>query len=138
VVRRLLLPLPEAMPAWIKVNCLLLALSSAKSKHKRLSLGLEYQRANFSANVNRYHVFSDKKLVNGLQKQERAMSGYDVKLSGQAPYPFLSIIILLLRSTQASAPKSILWLSLKALLAIEKLVNFCLLPSGSFTLFYRL
>jgi hypothetical protein len=31
------------------------------------------------------------------------------------------------------APKSILWLSLKALLAIEKLVNFCLLPSGSFT-----
>jgi hypothetical protein len=35
-------------------------------------------------------VFSDKKLVNGLQKQERAMSGYDVKLSGQAPYlPYL-------------------------------------------------
>jgi hypothetical protein len=51
VVRRLSPPLPEAMPAWIKVNCLL-----------------------------------DKKLVNGLQKQERAMSGYDVKLSGQAPY----------------------------------------------------
>ncbi|VVM17247.1 hypothetical protein BSPWISOXPB_10189 [uncultured Gammaproteobacteria bacterium] len=30
--------------------------------------------------------FQTKKLVNGLQKQERAMSGYDVKLSGQAPY----------------------------------------------------
>jgi hypothetical protein len=40
--------LPEAMPAWIK----------------RLSLGLEYQRANFSANINKYHMFSDKKLVN--------------------------------------------------------------------------
>jgi hypothetical protein len=25
-------------------------------------------------------------MPNGLQKQERAMSGYDVKLSGQAPY----------------------------------------------------
>ncbi|VVH63935.1 hypothetical protein BSPWISOX_2626 [uncultured Gammaproteobacteria bacterium] len=58
----------------------------SKSSHKRLSLGLEYQRANFSVNINKYHVFSDKKLVNGLQKQERAMSGYDVKLSGQAPY----------------------------------------------------
>ncbi|SSC07294.1 inverse autotransporter beta domain-containing protein [bacterium endosymbiont of Bathymodiolus sp. 5 South] len=58
----------------------------SKSRHKRLSLGLEYQRANFSANINRYHAFSDKKLVNGLQKPERAMSGYDVKLSGQAPY----------------------------------------------------
>jgi hypothetical protein len=57
-----------------------------KSSHKRLSLGLEYQRANFSANINKYHAFSDKKLINGLQKQERAMSGYDIKLSGQAPY----------------------------------------------------
>ncbi len=55
-----------------------------KSSHKRLSLGLEYQRANFSANINKYHIFSDKKLVNGSQK--RALSGYDVKLSGQAPY----------------------------------------------------
>jgi hypothetical protein len=34
-----------------------------------------------------------------------------------------SFSIILLRSIQASAPKSILWLSLKALLAIEKLVN---------------
>jgi hypothetical protein len=37
-----------------------------KSSQKRLSLGLEYQRANFSANINKYHVFSDKKLV-GIQ-----------------------------------------------------------------------
>ena len=56
----------------------------SKSKHKRISLGLEYQRANFSANINKYHVFSDKKLVNGVK--ENALSGYDVKLSGQAPY----------------------------------------------------
>ena len=57
----------------------------SKSKHKRISLGLEYQRANFSANINKYHVFSDEKLVNSV-KEERARSGYDVKLSGQAPY----------------------------------------------------
>jgi hypothetical protein len=31
-----------------------------------------------------YHMFSDKKLVNSVK--ERGMSGYDVKLSGQAPY----------------------------------------------------
>jgi hypothetical protein len=37
-----------------------------------------------------------------------------------------SAAFLLLRSTQASAPKSILRLSLKALLAMAKLVNFCL------------
>jgi hypothetical protein len=39
---------------------------------------LEYQRANFSANINKYHIFSDKKLVNDVK--ERGMSGYDVKL----------------------------------------------------------
>jgi hypothetical protein len=44
---------------------------------------LEYQRANFSANINKYHVFSDKKLVNDVE--ERGMSGYDVKLSGLLP-----------------------------------------------------
>jgi hypothetical protein len=66
----------------------------SKSKHKRISLGLEYQRANFSANINKYHVFSDEN---------------DIAF----PSP-PSIIILLLRSTQASAPKSILRLSLKA------------------------
>jgi hypothetical protein len=26
-----------------------------KSRHRRLSLGLEYQRTNFSANINKYH-----------------------------------------------------------------------------------
>ncbi|CAC9499648.1 hypothetical protein [uncultured Gammaproteobacteria bacterium] len=49
-----------------------------------MSLGLEYQRANFSANINKYHVFSDEKLVNSVK--ERGRSGYDVKFSGQAPY----------------------------------------------------
>jgi hypothetical protein len=48
-----------------------------------LSLGLEYQRSNFSANINKYHPLSDKKTVNGV---EEALAGYDVKLSGQAPY----------------------------------------------------
>jgi hypothetical protein len=43
-----------------------------------LSLGLEYQRANFSANINKYHMLSDKKLVNDVE--EKGMSGYDVKL----------------------------------------------------------
>ncbi len=56
----------------------------SKSKHKSISLGLEYQRANFSANINKYHVFSDEKLVNSVK--ERGRSGYDVKFSGQAPY----------------------------------------------------
>ena len=61
-----------------------------KSKHKRLSLGLEYQRTNFSANINKYHVFSDKKLVNSAK--EGAWSGYDIKFNGQAPYlPWVKI-----------------------------------------------
>ena len=56
----------------------------SKSKHKRLSLGLEYQRTNFSASVNKYHPLSDKKAVNGTD--EEALAGHDVKLSGQVPY----------------------------------------------------
>jgi hypothetical protein len=67
--------------------------------------------------------------------------GVDIELTPSVSFEFgqennntiNASIILFVRSTQASAPKSILWLSLKALLAIEKLVNFCLLPSGSFT-----
>ena len=55
-----------------------------KSRHRRLSLGLEYQRTNFSANINKYHMLSGKKLVNDTG--EKAFSGYDVKFSGQAPY----------------------------------------------------
>jgi hypothetical protein len=42
-----------------------------KSKHKRLSLGLEYQRANFSANINKYHVFSDEYLLLTLPQLAR-------------------------------------------------------------------
>jgi hypothetical protein len=60
-------------------------------------------------------------------------AGFSVPTEGEfaAPtFPFLSIIILLLRSTQASAPKSILWLSLKALLALG--VDIELTPSVSF------
>jgi hypothetical protein len=34
-----------------------------KSAHKRLSLGLEYQRTNFGASVNAYHPLSDKKTI---------------------------------------------------------------------------
>jgi biotin synthase-like enzyme len=48
------------------------------------SLGLEYQRTNFSANINKYHILSGKKVVNAAK--EAAWSGYDVKFSGQAPY----------------------------------------------------
>jgi hypothetical protein len=45
---------------------------------------LEYQRTNFSANINKYHMLSSKKLVDDTG--EKAFSGYDVKFSGQAPY----------------------------------------------------
>lgn len=52
-----------------------------KSAHKRLSLGLEYQRTNFHANVNAYYARSDNKTTS-----EAARSGYDIRLTGQAPY----------------------------------------------------
>jgi hypothetical protein len=39
---------------------------------------------NFSANINKYHILSGKKVVNAAK--EAAWSGYDVKFSGQAPY----------------------------------------------------
>ncbi|SMN15943.1 hypothetical protein CRYPA_1891 [uncultured Candidatus Thioglobus sp.] len=54
------------------------------SKHKRTSLGLEYQRSNFSATANKYWALSDKKTING--STEEALDGHDVKLTGQAPY----------------------------------------------------
>ncbi len=54
------------------------------SKHKRTSLGLEYQRSNFSATANKYWALSDKITING--NAEEALSGHDVKLTGQAPY----------------------------------------------------
>ncbi|WP_428087727.1 inverse autotransporter beta domain-containing protein [Candidatus Thioglobus sp.] len=55
-----------------------------KSKHKRASLGLEYQRANFTANVNKYYPLSDKVVIGDYTKEP--LSGYDVRLTGQVPY----------------------------------------------------
>ena len=54
------------------------------SKHKRTSLGLEYQRSNFSATANKYWALSDKITINGYT--EEALGGHDIKLTGQAPY----------------------------------------------------
>ncbi len=55
-----------------------------KSAHKRLSLGLEYRRTNFGISANAYHPLSDKKTIAGTT--EEALSGYDIQLTGQAPY----------------------------------------------------
>ncbi|WPE16789.1 invasin domain 3-containing protein [Candidatus Thioglobus autotrophicus] len=55
-----------------------------ESKHKRASLGLEYQRANFTANINKYYPLTDKKVIGDYT--EEALAGHDIKLSGQAPY----------------------------------------------------
>ena len=55
-----------------------------KSAHERLSLGLEYQRTNFQANVNAYHALSDNKTIDDTT--ETARSGYDIRVTGQAPY----------------------------------------------------
>ncbi|CAC9526263.1 hypothetical protein [uncultured Gammaproteobacteria bacterium] len=56
----------------------------AKSEHRRLGFGLEYIRTNFSTHLNTYHSLSDKKIIGGYT--EKVLAGYDVKLSGQAPY----------------------------------------------------
>ena len=55
-----------------------------ESKHKRASLGLEYQRANFTANINKYYPLTDKKVIGDYT--EEPLAGHDIKLSGQAPY----------------------------------------------------
>ncbi|VVH50906.1 hypothetical protein BPUTSESOX_291, partial [uncultured Gammaproteobacteria bacterium] len=55
-----------------------------KSRHKRLSLGLEYQRSNFSAHVNSYYPTSHRKDIG--DSTEEALAGYDLKLTGQMPY----------------------------------------------------
>lgn len=55
-----------------------------KSKHKRASLGLEYQRSNFGLNVNRYYPLSDKKVIGDYTEQP--LYGYDLNLYGQMPY----------------------------------------------------
>ena len=55
-----------------------------KSEHKRGSIGLEYQRANFNLNVNKYFPLSDKKIIGDYT--EESLAGHDIKFSGQAPY----------------------------------------------------
>lgn len=60
------------------------------SKHKRASLGLEYQRSNFSLNANKYYPITDKKVIGDYT--EEPLAGYDIKLTGQMPYaPWASI-----------------------------------------------
>jgi hypothetical protein len=54
------------------------------SKHSRASLGLEYQRANFSANVNKYYPLSNKVVIGDYT--EEPLAGYDIRLTGQVPY----------------------------------------------------
>ena len=55
-----------------------------ESKHSRASLGLEYQRANFSANANKYHPLSSKVVIGDYT--EEPLAGYDIRLTGQMPY----------------------------------------------------
>jgi hypothetical protein len=55
-----------------------------ESRHSRASLGLEYQRANFSANVNAYHPLSNKVVIGDYT--EEPLAGYDIRLTGQVPY----------------------------------------------------
>jgi hypothetical protein len=43
------------------------------SKHKRASLGLEYQRSNFSLTANKYHPLSNKVVIGDYN--EEALSG---------------------------------------------------------------
>jgi len=62
----------------------LFADSETESKHSRASLGLEYQRANFNVNVNKYYPLSDKVVIGNYT--EEPLAGYDIKLTGQVPY----------------------------------------------------
>jgi hypothetical protein len=55
-----------------------------KSGHKRLSLGLEYQRSNFSTHINSYYPMSHRRNIGDYT--EAASAGYDFKLIGQVPY----------------------------------------------------
>jgi len=55
-----------------------------ESKHSRASLSLEYQRANFSANANKYHPLSSKVVIGDYT--EEPLAGYDIRLTGQMPY----------------------------------------------------
>ena len=56
----------------------------AESKHSRASLGLEYRRANFSANVNQYYPLSNKVVIGDYT--EEPLAGHDIRLTGQVPY----------------------------------------------------
>jgi hypothetical protein len=56
----------------------------AESKHSRASLGLEYRRANFSANANQYYPLSNKVVIGDYT--EEPLAGYDIRLTGQVPY----------------------------------------------------
>ena len=56
----------------------------AESEHSRASIGLEYQRANFSANVNQYFPLSGKVVIGDYT--EEPLAGHDIKLTGQVPY----------------------------------------------------
>lgn len=54
------------------------------SKHKRSSIGLEYQRSNFGLTANKYYPLSDKVVIGDYT--EEPLSGHDVNLTGQMPY----------------------------------------------------
>jgi uncharacterized protein (TIGR02145 family) len=56
-----------------------------ESEHHRISLGLEYQRANFTANFNKYFAISDKMNIND-EYSEEALSGLDIRLTGKVPF----------------------------------------------------
>jgi hypothetical protein len=56
-----------------------------ESSHHRISLGLEYQRANFSANFNKYFAISEK-INDNEEYSEEALSGLDIRLTGQVPF----------------------------------------------------
>ncbi len=55
-----------------------------KSKHKRASIGLEYQKANFTASINQYFPLSDKKIIKGYS--EEILTGYNINLATRVPY----------------------------------------------------
>ena len=54
------------------------------SKHKRASLGLEYQRSNFSLSANKYYPITDKKVIGDYT--EETLPGHDINLTGLMPY----------------------------------------------------
>jgi uncharacterized protein (TIGR02145 family) len=56
----------------------------SSSKHKRASLGVEYERSNFSINANKYQPLTNIKTINGVD--EEALPGHDINLTGQMPY----------------------------------------------------